>query len=613
MSWRCEFMLLSLAMVGCASGPSHSTQDQYYDSAYDDHNRAPASLLPPPNAAEIEKRIDSVSVRSKADYYFAMAEALSFDGQHEKAIEAFKSVLIYDPQAERVHLRLAAEYVKLGMMSEALDSAQMAVKTDPKSVDGHLLTAGIYSTLKDYDLAIKEYQAALAIDPNNTEAPMYMGAVYAEKKEYDKAVHLFERLAKNDDYSTPYLAWYYIGRIHADQEGKAHLKAAEKAYKKALSIKSDHADSVVALGQIYSKMGQPALAIETYKKFQRDHGPSERVAEILAQYYMEREQFTEALEQFEILERTSDDVLGIKVRIALILIELKRYPKAADKLYEVLRQVPESDKIRFYLAAVYEEMNDVDHAVEHFRKVPSGSPFYSESIIHAAYLLKSKKRLNEALTLVEDALGQRNDIPQFYTLAATIWDEKGDFNKAESFLNKGLEKFPDNVQLHFFLGTIQDRRGRKEQVIDQMKKVIEMDPNHVQGLNYLAFTYAEMSKNLDEAEKLVKRALEIEPKDGFILDTYGWVLYQKGKTSESVKFLEKAHESQPQESVISEHLGDAYYRLQLYEKARSMYQNAIDKTDDKKKVGDLEQKLTALDQQRKVKADNRVPASVNEH
>ncbi len=612
MSWRL-LVTVSLALVGCAhSNSNHRDRPQYYEASFDDHNRAPASLQPPGNAAEIEKRLDSVSVRAKADYNFAMAEAYSFEGQHQKAIEAFKSTLLYDPTASHVYLRLAAEYVKMGLMSEALEASQKASQLDPKSADAHLLTAGIYSTIKDYDKAIKEYEITLAIDPANTEAPMYMGAVYAEKKEYDKAIKYFEKLAKNDDYATPYLAWYYIGRIHSDQEGKGHLKAAEKAYKKALSLKKDHVDSVISLGQVYTKLNQATATLELYKHFQKDHGPNDRVAEILAQYYLEKEMYVLALEQFEILERSSEDILGVKVRIALILIELKRYPKAAEKLFDVLRQVPDSDKIRFYLAAVYEEMSDLDKAVEHFRKVPAGSPFYSESIAHAAYILKGKKKVGDAIAVMEEAIAQRADIPQFYTIAATLWDEKGDVAKAESYLNKGLEKFPDSVQLNFFMGTILDRKGKKEKVVEQMKKVLEMDPNHVQGLNYLAFTYAEMSKNLDEAEQLVKRALEIEPKDGFILDTYGWILYQKGKTTESVKQLEKALETQPNEGVIAEHLGDAYFKLQLFEKARAMYERAMEKSgDDKKHAAELQQKITSLEIQYKAKSDNRQPASIN--
>lgn len=613
MSRRFEILLLLVCsgIVGCSHTPSRTEGGGYYQSAaVDDGNRAPASLQPPANAAMIDDRVDSVSTRTRADYHYAMGEALSFDGQHQKAIESFKTVLVYDHEAAAVHLRLAAEYVKLGMLSESLESAQTASRLDPKSEDALLLLGGLHSTLKDYDKAIGYYQKVLELNPDNTEAPMYLGAVYAEKKDYPKAVKYFESLARNDEYATPHMAYYYLGRIRTDQGGEPNLKLAAKAYRSALEKKPDHADSVLALGQLMNKQGQVLEAVTLYKNFQRDQGPSEKIAEILSQVYMEQDDFANALEQFEILEKRSDDALGVKVRIALMLIELKRYPQAADKLYEVLRQVPDSDKIRFYLAAVFEEMGEAEKAIEHFRKVPSGSPFYSESVIHAAYLLKTKRRTDEAITLVEAALKQKTDVPQFYSLAATLYDEKGDVAKAETTLNEGLAQFPENVQLNFFLGTVFDRKGQKDKVIAQMRKVIKMDPQHTQGLNYLAFTFAELGENLEEAEELAQRAIDLEPKDGFILDTYGWILFKRGNWSEAIAYLERAHQAQPRESIIAEHLGDAYFKGQMLEKARAMYERALEHADSKTRERELNQKISALEIQYKVRADGRQPASV---
>lgn len=608
---KIAMLFLVFGAVGCSHTTSRNEGGGYYQSAaVDDGNRAPASLQPPSNAAQIDDRVDHVSTRTRADYHYAMGEALSFDGQHQKAIESFKTVLVYDNEAAAVHLRLAAEYVKLGMLSESLESAQTAVQLDPKSEDGLLLLGGLHSTLKDYDKAIGYYKKVLELNPENTEAPMYLGAVYAEKKDYPQAVKYFESLAKNDEYATPHMAYYYLGRIRTDQGGDANLKLAAKAYRQALEKKPDHADSVLALGQLLNKQGKVLDAVTLYKNFQRDQGPSEKIAEILSQVYLEQNDYTNALEQFEILEKRSDDQLSVKVRIALMLIELKRYPQAADKLFEVLRQVPDSDKIRFYLAAVFEEMGEADKAIEHFKKVPAGSSFFSESVIHAAYLLKTKRKTDEAIALVEGALKQKSDVPQFYSLAATLYDEKGEVAKSEATLNDGLAQFPENVQLNFFLGTIFDRKGQKDKVITQMRKVINMDPQHVQGLNYLAFTFAEMGEHLDEAEDLAQRAIDLEPKDGFILDTYGWILYKRGNWSQAITFLERAHSAQPRESIIAEHLGDAYFKGQMLDKARSMYERALEHADSKTRARELNQKISALEIQFKVRADGRQPASV---
>jgi tetratricopeptide (TPR) repeat protein len=608
-----SILLSSLLLAACAS--PHSTNGDasgtaaYYEASFNDHNRAPASMSPPIFQADNTDNLDPVYLRTQADYYFQVGEAQSLDGQHQKAVEAFKMVLVYDSNSSQVHLRLAAEYVKLGMLTQALEHAEIAVKKNPTSADARVLLGGLYSTLKVYDKALAQYEEVMKLDSANTEAPMYIGAVYAEQKQYDKAAKYFEKLAKNEDYATPYLAWYYVGRIRSEQDGKAFEKAAVAAFQKSISLKPSYVDSVIALGALYSKNEKESKAIELYKNYQREFGPNARLAEILSQSYLEQEKYDLAFEQLEIVEANAEDALAVKMKMALILIEQKKFEGAISKLKDVLRQVPDSDKIRFYLAAIYEEMGKTPEAIENFTRVPDESQYYGEATVHAAYMMKQSGQIDQAIALIKQGLAKRNDIAQFYALYASLLDEKGDYKQAASVLNDGAKKFPDNVQLQFFLGTIQDRLGDKKKVVEHMKAVIEMDPNHVQGLNYLAFTYAEGNGDLEEAENLVRRALKIEPQDGFILDTLGWILYKKGKFQDSIKVLEAAVKNQPKEAIIAEHLGDAYNKNQLVEKARQMYKRAAETETDERKLREIKEKITALDRQ-ELRLSERQPASV---
>lgn len=602
---------LSLGLLGCASGPHNAAESTYYDAAFNDHNRAPAALTPPRGAGSAEM-MDPAYLRAQADFHFAMGEAASFEGQHQKAIESFKAVKVYDKDSAQVPLRLAAEYVKIGMVTEALDHAQEAVQKNPKLVDAHLLLGGIYSSLKVYQKAIVQYQLALKHDPDNLDAPMYLGAVYAELKDFDRAIRYFEALAKNEEYNTPHLAFYYIGRIRSEQTGKKYQKAAEEAYRRALEIKPEHVDSALALSGLYLRNDQDKKALEMLATFQKEYGPSLRVADQLVQMYLELEKYDLAYGQLEILEKSTDEILNVKVKMSLVLIEQKRFPEAVEKLKEVLAMVPESDKIRFYLAAVYEEMGQFSKAVEQFLKVPSSSQYYADSVVHAAYLLKKQKNMDKALEISKRAVQEREDSPQLYAVYASLLDEKGEFKTAAALLKKGVEKFPDNVQMHFYLGTVQDRLGNREQVIETMQKVIDMDPDHVQGLNYLAYVYSELEVELDKAERLVRRAIELEPSDGYVMDTLGWILYKRGKVPEAIKALEAAHKLQPNESIIAEHLGDAYYRFQLTEKARVMYQRAVETEADEQKQGRIRAKITAIDNQEMRAESPRLPASTKD-
>ncbi|NJL23824.1 MAG: tetratricopeptide repeat protein [Calothrix sp. SM1_5_4] len=114
--------------------------------------------------------------------------------------------------------------------------------------------------------------------------------------------------------------------------------------------------------------------------------------------------------------------------------------------------------------------------------------------------------------------------------------------------------------------------GNTKGTIAEMNKVLELDKDHVQALNYLAYTYAEMGSNLEEAFEFANRALKLQPQDGYILDTLGWIHFKRGEIESAIKYLEAAFKIRPDEAIIAEHLGDAYLRHQMWQKAQTMYQ-----------------------------------------
>lgn len=610
-----ETTILSLAVLisscahkGSSARTVSSDPDGHYykESSYRDGNVAPKQFTPPAMLSESDK-MDPFYLRTQADYHYSLGEAYSLEGQAQKAVESFQTVLVYDTESASVRTRLAKEYLKLGQINKAIEQVKIVIQKNESNKDARLLLAGLYTTIRSYPQAIEQYEYVLNKYPEYYEANIYLAAVYSETQQYDKAVKLFEKVLTLPDYTNKHLIYYYIGRIREEENAEKNFKLAEQSYKKSSEIKPDFVDAVIALGSLYKNQKQDAKAMAVYQAFQKNKGPNAKVAEILSQMYIEQQKFDEAFEQLEVLEAQADDPLAIKVRMALILIEKKMFDKAIAKLEEILRMAPESDKIRFYLAAVYEEIKKDEMAVNHYLKIQPSSPFYGEAMVHAGYLLKNVGQLDKAITVMAKAYESKKDYPQIYAMYASLLDEDKNYKKALEVLAAGLEKFPDNAQLHFYYGTIYDRTGDKEKVIANMQKVIELDPNHSQGLNYLAFTWAEMDKNMDEAEKLARRAVTLDPEDGYILDTLGWILFKRGNKKEALKFLEAASKFQPTVSIIAEHLGDIYRDLSMVDKAKTMYKKAFDLEIDKKKAKELEQKILAIENQA---VPERAPASL---
>jgi len=553
---------------------------------------APRGPVSKPQLAKPGEYIDPIYMRTQADYHYTLAETYSLDGDVDRAIEEYKLTLVYDPNSATVRLKLANELSKKGMITQAVEQAETSLQMKPDYNEARLLLGTLYSSFKLYDKALDQYRSVLRTEPENMEAGLYIGALLAEQKKYGESIAQFQKLTKIDSPHQVHLAWYYMGRVYLEQ-GKD--KEAEQSFLKALESKPDFAEGVMSLGYFYEQKNQTEKAVKQYKAFQEKYGPSAKIAQALGRIYMEEDEYDLAYKQFELLESMQSDNLNIKVKMALILIEQKKFEPAVKKLKEILAVAGDAEKIRFYLAAVYEEMKRYEEAIEQFQTIGFSSTLYSEATIHSAYLYKLLNEPSKAISTMETALQKRGDIAQFYSFYSSLLDDQKQYSRAVDILNKGVSRFPKDDQLYFYLGSMQDKAGDRVKSIASMKRVLELNQDHVQALNYLGYTLADMNEQLDDAEKYVRRALKLKPEDGYITDSLGWVLFKKGNVREAVATLEKAYSIKPNESIIAEHLGDAYFRFSLKNKARQMYLRAVALETNAETIEKIKQKIANID------------------
>ncbi len=602
-------------LMGCSlfQKETYSEGGVFRSSASDVQNRASDGFTLPQNLISGEAVIDPLNMQSKADYHFAMAESFSLEGKPTNAIEQFKMTLIYDPKSPVVRLRLAKEYVKIGLISESIRLTKESVVLDPSNPESHLLLGGLYSTLRLFEKAIEEYEIVMELEPNNEDAPVYLGAIFVEQRKFDDAIAYFDKLAKSKTYEDSHKAYYYKGRVYLEKGEKSHFKEAKQAFEKALSIKPDFVDAVLSLAEVYENEGMREEGLGLLSGYQERFGPNLTVADQLGRIYMESSELDKAYEQFEIIEGGDPDNLNVKIKMAFILIDREKYQLAIQRLEDILIKAPGSDKVLFYLGAVYEELKDYKKAITQFQQIKPDSVYFAESIVHASYLYKLLGDYKAAIAVIESGLKYTKDNPQFYALYASYLDELKKYDLAVELLAEAVQRFPRNPQLRFFLGSMWDRKGHVDNTISSMRLVLDIDENHVQALNYLAYTLAENNIDLNEAESLARKALTLQPNDGYILDTLGWIQFKRGDTKGAIQTLETAHELQKDEAIIAEHLGDAYFKYQMREQAILMYQRAAQLESDSIKLVKIQEKLkrvqNTIDPQIMGRGMGRMPAS----
>ena len=118
------------------------------------------------------------------------------------------------------------------------------------------------------------------------------------------------------------------------------------------------------------------------------------------------------------------------------------------------------------------------------------------------------------------------------------------------------------------------RTGQRAE--NDLKKALELNPDQPLVLNYLGYSWVDKGVNLDEAFRMLRRAVDLKGRDGYIVDSLGWAYYRLGRYDEAVNELEKAIDLKPSDPVINDHLGDAYWHIGRKLEAQFQWNHARD-------------------------------------
>ncbi len=295
------------------------------------------------------------------------------------------------------------------------------------------------------------------------------------------------------------------------------------------------------------------------------------------------------------------------MRLALLDFEAGRYREAAERFRKVFEASPTQYDVAYFLGLVYERAGDYDAALSALKRVPPGHERYAQARTQMAAILEKRGELEAALGEVERAraAGSTRPLDLYY---ASLLARNGRFEEAVAFLEDLLAQDPDDDEILYNLGVLYGERRLREEALRYMEQALEKNPENASALNYLGYTWAERGERLDEAEALIRRALELRPDDGYITDSLGWVYYMRARklleagqeeearalAQRALEELRRAAELTGGDPVISEHLGDAYLLLGRKQEALRHYLEAMEQGPRAEEQPELESKLDRL-------------------
>ncbi len=409
--------------------------------------------------------------------------------------------------------------------------------------------------------AIVYLKKTLLSSPDAERIHNYLATCYFQLNMKEKAVFHIEKIAqlKPDDFSIHYT----LGNIY---ESEGNEKGAVSEYERANSSAMNGIDNVYVsdmlhrLASLYMNNGKVEKAADVYKRI--------------------------------IDMELTEEPVKIHYQLGQIYIETKKIKEAASEFARAKEYTPHSEPVIFYLALCHEELQDYDKAVaelESFMEYDPESWFMRINLSNIYEKVKkydkAESEREKAFEILKESVGKGSKNLREYITLSQLFQKKGNGKEAAETLTYAISNVINEdddalKDVRFMLANLYYEMNDHENVIEELEKTLQIDPDNHQANNFLGYYLIEKGEQLEKALGLIEKALSVEPENGAYLDSLGWAYYKLADEDDGEKImlaLKKLIEASNyvEDPEISSHIGDVYYSLGLWERARNQWENAL--------------------------------------
>jgi tetratricopeptide (TPR) repeat protein len=498
----------------------------------------------------------------------------------------YRAALRADPKNNELIERTFLVVLANGAVEDSIPLAERLVGIDKTHRIARLTLAARALNRGQYPAARAQLAQTVRSPIADLTATLLTAWTYASANEVKTGVDMIDRLRGAE--------WYTAFKeLHAglllDLAGQR--KEAGKRFERAWRADPTSIRTVDAYGRWAARVGERDKALEIYGSFAKllPHHPlvDAALAEINAGRTpapMVRSPAAGAAEVLyglgSALGRQGGEDLG------LIYLQLAIYLD------------PEHPLALLSLADLYEQMKKPEFALEAYARMPANSPLKRNAEIQRGLTLDALDRTDEARKYLEKLVVTYPDDFDVMVALANVLRTRKHYQEAAEIYGKAIARIEKPARQHWTIfysrGICYERTKDWPAAERDLEKALELYPDQPQVLNYLGYSWIDRGLNLDRGTQMVRRAVELKPNDGYIVDSLGWAYFRLGLYDQAAKELERAIELRPEDPVINDHLGDAYWKVDRRLEAQFQWRHARDmkpeaedlvKIDDKLKNG----------------------------
>ena len=519
--------------------------------------------------------------KRKFDYFFHEAVRQKGLDNLDEAFELYSHCLEIDSTSAATLYELGKFHMYLGQADKGESFLRKAMQTEPGNYWYKETLAGYYQRKGETEKGIAVIEEMVEQFPSRLEPLMALVDLYNRSQNYEKVIHTLDRLEKLDGKSEQismekfrmYLAMDDIEHAFAEIENLAKEYPYEMRY-------------LTMLGDVYLENGKEEEAYSTFQEVLSAEPGYAPAMLSMATYYNKTGQDSLYRLQLDSLLLNQKVESATKVNIMRQLImRSERGDKDSTQIVglfnSMLAQEQENADVAM-LAAQYLLSKRMDEEAKPvLQQVVDIDPENKPARLQLLSFAISKEDLDEVIRLCAPAVEYMPETLEFYYYWGIAHYQKKQHDEALEVFKKGVRQVDANSDknmvsdFYSIMGDLYHIRKMNVEAYEAYDSALVYKPDNVGALNNYAYYLSVERKDLDKAEEMSYRTVKAEPTNSTYLDTYAWILFEKGKYAEARIYIDQAIlNGGDKSSVVMEHGGDIYYQVGEPEKALEYWTQA---------------------------------------
>ena len=378
--------------------------------------------------------------------------------------------------------------------------------------------------------------------------------------------------------STGAAAWISLGRLQLAADDKAgslqslaKSKAMDPTYEGQARLALELMDEGISAAEPF------------VREYLEKHSNTE-VRMLYARVLLSRSNFSAASDQLTRVTQEKPDMPEAWLLLASLQTQNQEMQRAQGSLrhfFELTDAAGEAQRNQRLMTQAYvlaaqisEKQGDLEAARSWLDRIENAGEIFSVQRQRASLLAK-QGQLAEARTLLRNLPGSTADERRLKLLAEVqLLKDSGENEQAYGLQSEAIALTPEDNDLVYDQAMLAEKTGRLDEMETLLRQVIARQPDYHHAYNALGYSFADRGVRLEEAKRLIQKALEFAPEDPFITDSLAWVEFRLGNKGEAVRLLRFAFAKKP-DSEIAAHLGEVLWSQGNTSEAKAIWQEGL--------------------------------------